>query len=94
SPNFCCVPFCPMTSSCNRGLSFFHFPSNFELRQQWTVAIRRKNLKPDKVCFIFTVHFIMNIKLNHFFRILCVSQTLFSAFISAFMSSICIKVRP
>uniref|UniRef100_A0A087XGT2 THAP-type domain-containing protein n=1 Tax=Poecilia formosa TaxID=48698 RepID=A0A087XGT2_POEFO len=41
---FCCVPFCPMTSRYNRVLSFFHFPSNLELRQQWIVAVRRENL--------------------------------------------------
>uniref|UniRef100_A0A3B5M9B2 THAP-type domain-containing protein n=1 Tax=Xiphophorus couchianus TaxID=32473 RepID=A0A3B5M9B2_9TELE len=54
---FCCVPFCPMTSSCNRGLSFFHFPSNFELRQQWIVAIRRKNLVINAHTRVCSQHF-------------------------------------
>uniref|UniRef100_A0A087X8K1 THAP-type domain-containing protein n=1 Tax=Poecilia formosa TaxID=48698 RepID=A0A087X8K1_POEFO len=41
---FCCVPLCPVSSRCNKFLSFFSFPADEELRKQWIVAIRRANL--------------------------------------------------
>lgn len=41
---FCCVPLCPVSSRCNKFLSFFSFPADEELRKQWIVAIRRADL--------------------------------------------------
>uniref|UniRef100_A0A3P9MYJ8 THAP-type domain-containing protein n=1 Tax=Poecilia reticulata TaxID=8081 RepID=A0A3P9MYJ8_POERE len=42
---FCCVPLCPVSSRCNKFLSFFSFPADEDLRKQWIVAIRRANLE-------------------------------------------------
>ncbi|XP_054877789.1 uncharacterized protein LOC129352697 [Poeciliopsis prolifica] len=50
---FCCVPLCPVSSGCNKLLSFFSFPSDEALRKRWIAAIRRDNLvfKPQtRVC--------------------------------------------
>uniref|UniRef100_A0A3B3VXB6 THAP domain-containing protein 1 n=1 Tax=Poecilia latipinna TaxID=48699 RepID=A0A3B3VXB6_9TELE len=41
---FCCVPLCPVSSRCNKFVSFFNFPTDEELRKKWIVAIRRANL--------------------------------------------------